>query len=263
MNKEVYKQFIAEIPDYLEGKLSPERRVQFEHCVDYFPECKSELEAYKKLVHNLKKENPVPTDRLRANFEEALKLEKSKEAKVVPLEPKRNNWATNFLKIAASVALLIASYQTGRIMQMEKSNQDLAGLLEQSKLDKQMAMLSLMENQSASKRIQGVSFISEFPNPDQEIMAALAERLLQDENDIVRYNAFEALAEFTTTDFVKEVFIKSLKKEKNPSIQIGIIQSLTKIQEKKAIGPMQQLLEQEDTQPFVKNEIELALPKII
>lgn len=250
-------------PDYLDNRLSKDDQISFEQHLAQNPNVKAELEAYEKLVHNLKKENPVPTDRLRANFEKALELEKSKEAKVVPLEPKRNNWTTNFLKIAASVALLIASYQTGRIMQMEKSNQDLAGLLEQSKLDKQMAMLSLMENQSASKRIQGVSFISEFPNPDQEIMAALAERLLQDENDIVRYNAFEALAEFTATDFVKEVFIETLKKERNPSIQIGIIQSLTKIQEKKAIGPMQQLLEQEDTQPFVKNEIELALPKII
>ena len=66
-----------------------------------------------------------------------------------------------------------------------------------------------------------------------------------------------------SSETVKTAFIEALGTEKNPSIQIAIIQALVSIQEKKAIGPMQKLLEREDTQPFIKDEIKLGLPKII
>ena len=84
-----------------------------------------------------------------------------------------------------------------------------------------------------------------------------------DENDNVRLTAFEALSRFTSSEKVKEVFLEALGKEKNPSIQIAIIQVLVQIQEKKAVEPMQRLLEQEDTQPFIKEQIKTGLPKII
>jgi len=205
----------------------------------------------------------IPSDRLRVQFDQALEQEKLSQSKVVQLGKNKGGWPFNLLKIAASVALLIAAFQTGRILEMEKSDQDVAAILEESLQIKQTAMLSLMENQSASKRIQGVGYIEEFPNPDEAIVQALAKRLLHDENDIVRLNAFEALTSLASSETVKSVFIEALGKEKNPSIQIGIIQALVKNKEKKAVAPMQRLLEQEDTQPFVKNEIELALPKII
>lgn len=264
MKTDKIKHVSSQLPEYLDGLLSLEDKQLVENHLSGCESCSKELEELRTLFTAFKEEHvPVPTPRLTAQFDQALEQEKLSQSEVVWLENKKSSWTSNLLKIAASAALLIASFQTGRILEMEKSNQDVALLLEESLQIKQTAMLSLMENQSASKRIQGVSYIEEFPNPDEAIMKALANRLLKDDNDIVRLNAFEALSGFASSEVVKSVFIQALEKEKNPSIQVGIIKALVKTQEKKAVAPMQKLLDQEDTQPFVKTEIELALPKII
>ncbi|SHG75374.1 HEAT repeat domain-containing protein [Flagellimonas flava] len=258
------KESISELlHDYLDGVLPSHKNDMVEAHLDSCEACRQELEALKTLFGAFQSEAmDVPSTRLRSSFEEALEQEKAGQG-VVHIQAKKKSWTSDFLKIAAGIALLVTAFQSGRILQLEKSNQDVAALLEENLQNKQMAMLSLMENQSASKRIQGVSYIEDFPNPDEAIVRALANRLLTDDNDNVRLNAFEALAKFSSSPEVKTVFIEALGQEKNPSIQIGIIQALVKIQEKKAVIPMQKLLEKEDTQPFVKNEIEMALPKII
>jgi len=254
------------LPDYLDNILNEKDTEVVKKHVSTCIQCKLELDEMKILFKAMREESiVVPSSNLSAKFEEALANEKLETAKVValPVVKQKSNWASNILKIAASIALLVASFQMGRVLQVQKSDNDMAVLLDESLKMKQTTMLSLMENQSASKRIQGVSYIKEFPNPDEAIVQALANRLLHDENDNVRLNAFEALSKFTASATVKQAFIEALEIEKNPSIQIAIIQSLVQIQETKAAAPMKKLLEQEDTQPFVKNEIELALPKII
>lgn len=254
------------LPEYLDHTLSKKEKERVEQHIAGCIQCKLELDEMKILFKAFEGESiSVPTESLSAKFDKALQEEKMETTKVIPISSERRKagWASNMLKVAASVALLVASFQMGRFLQQEKSNEDIAVLLDESLQFKQTAMLSLMENQSASKRIQGVNYIEEFSKPDETIVIALANRLLNDENDNVRLNAFEALSKFTASETVKTAFIEALKIEKNPSIQIAIIQALVQIQEKKAAAPMKKLLEQEDTQPFVKNEIKLGLPKII
>ena len=73
----------------------------------------------------------------------------------------------------------------------------------------------------------------------------------------------EALAKFSYSEQVKTLFIQALETEENPSVQVALIEILGQLQEKKAIEPLKRLLEKEETQPFIKKEINNALPKII
>lgn len=253
------------IPEYLDGILPTHIHKEVEQHVSNCSLCQQELEEMKVLLNVLDDETAdVPSDRLRSKFLETLEAEKENQTKVVSMDSRKNsNWANNMLKIAASIALLVASFQMGSIFQQQKIDSDIATLKDETVQMRQTAMLSLMENQSASKRIQGVGFIDEFEQPDEVIIKALANRLLYDESDNVRLTAFEALSKFTSSKTVTNVFVDALAQEKNPSIQIGIIQELVKIQEKKAVDAMKRLLEKEETQPFVKDEIKSALPQII
>ena len=165
-------------------------------------------------------------------------------------------------KIAAGIALLVGAFFFGKQRQAQSSNIQIAQLANESQGLKQTAMLSLMGSKSASKRIQGVSYIEEFDVPDDAIVNALADRMLHDENTNVRRTAVEVLSEFTASETVKSSFIKALKTEKDPGIQISIIQVLGKIQEKKAVAPMKYLLDQEDTQPYVKDELKISTPTV-
>ena len=251
-----------QIPDYLDGKLDTSEKTQFEQHIAQCDHCKKEVEEMKTFLIVFEEDTLVPTDRLKAKFDSVLEEEKMNQGKVVQLESESSVWTGNILKIAASIVLLVAAFQMGSLFQQRKANQNIAQLQDETNQRKQTAMLSLMENQSASKRIQGVNYIEEFEQPDEAIIQALANRLLFDENDNVRMTAFEALVNFTSSETVKTTFIEALEQEKNPSIQVAIIQALVQIQEKKAAEPMKKLLEKEDTQPFIKDQIRAVLPSI-
>ena len=255
------------LPDYLDGVLDTAQMQRVEAHLKKCPGCASEREAMGTLWDAFANEEPAaPSNRIRTHFLERLEQEKRGGDQVVSMagDPaaKRFPW-TNLLKVAASIVLLASAFMLGRYRQEQKSNLEIAALRNEGLEVRQTAMLSLMENKSASKRIQGVHYIDGFADPDEAIVKALTDRMLHDENTNVRLSALEALEKFTASEMVKEAFITALKTEKDSGIQIAIIQLLVKIQEKKAVAPMQRLLEHEDTQPFVKEQIESVLPAII
>ena len=256
------------LPEYLDSLLNETQKKNVEAHLESCEACAKEFQELKSLFQELDKEDSaVPSNNLRINFLDQLELEKQNNPKVVSMDntsiQRKNNWTNNLLKIAASVVLLVGAYFFGQQQQEQISGKEIAQLTDETQAFKQTAMLSLMGNKSASKRIQGVNFIEEFSEPDEAIVSALADRMLNDENTNVRRTAVEVLSEFTTSETVKNSFIKALKIEKDPGIQITIIQVLGKMQERKAAASMQYLLEQDDTQPYVKEELELVLPNII
>ena len=263
------KNHITELlPDYLDSLLTETQNQEVESHLADCNSCSIELKELESIIEVIKNESRiVPSESLRSNFYKQLELEKQNSSKTIALESaykqKKHSWTNNLLKIAASVILLVGVYFFGKQQQVERSNEEIAKLTDQSQAFKQTAVLSLMGNQSASKRIQGVTFIEEFAEPDEAIVSALTDRMLHDENTNVRRTAVEVLRTFITSETVKNSFINALKTEKDPGIQITIIQILGKIQEKKASASMQYLLEQEDTQPYVKDELESVLPNII
>ncbi len=256
------------IPEYLDGLLSQSQKEEVRLHLKECESCLKELEEYKTIFNAFEEEKEViPSEHIKTNFFEQIEIEKQKESKVVPLINRTSNqkkiWLLPIMKIAASILLLIGGYALGNYQQEQKGNHKIAQLQEKTQKIKQTAMLSLIGNKSASKRIQGVNYIDEFSNPDEAIVAALVDRMLYDENTNVRLTAVEALSNFITSEEVKNAFIKALKIEKAPAIQIIIIQVLVKIQEKKAIIPMKKLLEQNETQPFIKEQIKSSIINIV
>ncbi|MFD2588951.1 zf-HC2 domain-containing protein [Croceitalea marina] len=255
------------LPNYIDDMLSKTQKNTVEVHLKTCALCTKEFEEYKSLFKRFTEEKMVqPSPNLGINFQKMLANEKENGVKVVAIDNAKNkngNWFYSSIKVAASIALLIAAFVGGRYFQSEASQEDLASIENESLELKQTTMISLMENQSASKRIQGVQFIEEFEKPDEAIVKALANRMLNDENTNVRLIAAEALSKFSNSELVKLAFIEALETEKDPSVQIAIIQNLVKTQEKKAVKSMQKLLEQEDTQPFIKEEINQILSEII
>lgn len=256
------------LPDYLDGLLKAEAKQKVAAHLKECKTCSQEVTALEKLYNAFKTEEiSVPNKTIRTKFFAQVDEEKKSLSKVVSLEvkspPKRSPWSINLMKLAASVVLLIGTFLAGKYQSDINTNKEIASLTEEKLAFKQTAMMTLLENESASKRIQGVNYFEEFLNLDDTIIKALTDRMLYDNNTNVRLTAVEALGNFTSSDTVKNAFIEALKMEKDPSIQITIIHILVDIQEKKAIEPMRRLLRQEETQPFIKNQIESLLPSII
>jgi len=247
--------------DYIENNISEKETKAMKTHIETCPNCQAAMSEMQRFLSEVSKEElEQPSESLRINFEKMLLEEKQlQQAKVVKL---KTNWKS-YLQIAATILLVVGSFLVGRYQNSERHDIQVAQLENESLISKQNTMLALMNNQSASKRIQGVQYVEEFTNLDAEIIEALVKRMLNDGNTNVRLTAVNALQGFISSEKVKDGFVQALETEKNPTIQIALIQSLVKIQAKKALKPMRELLEQEETQPFVKEEIKIALSNII
>ncbi len=250
---------------YLDNTLSETEKQELEQHIDSCEDCTIELEQTKALFTAFKNEPEVePSPELRANFFKLLDEEKQlQEPKIVEMKLKKEfPWKTAF-QIAASFLLLFMGYFAGNFKAQETSNIEIAALQQETITLRENMMLAMIENKSASKRIQAVNYTESFAQPDEKILIALVERMQYDGNVNVRLAAAEALSEFPKSTLVKEAFIEALTTQKDPSLQIAIIQFLVKIQEKRAIAPMQQLLEQSETLDFVKEQANEGIQQII
>lgn len=253
------------LPDYLDGRLDSLQQRAVEKHLMVCAYCKKEKEELENLFNAFDNEIPAePSAAVRIGFEKMLENEKKKiseKEKIIPINTeKKNAFLRKFLKVAAVVSLLLCSYFLGKFHQTERSTTTITNNSETE--DLQNEMLALLNNTSASKRIQGVSYFESQPDLDEEIINALRDRMFNDNNSNVRLTAVEALGKFTHSETVKNSLISALKSEKDPVIQIAIIQILVQIQEQKAVEPMQNLLDNKETEPYVKEQINELLPSI-
>jgi HEAT repeat protein len=126
-----------------------------------------------------------------------------------------------------------------------------------------IAALSLMENESASKRLQAVSYAKTVAQPNNEILKVLIAKMNNDKHTNVRLAAAIALAKFAENTNVRHALIKTLETEENANMQIELIQILVDIEEKRVIPVMKKLLRNNETPSYIKDQINSELKQII
>lgn len=242
---------------YIENNLLNIQQADFENHLNTCAHCQQEVERMKHLLSLLSKDKmEIPSDDLRLTFEKTLEEAKSSHTKVISIE-KKVNWKT-YLNVAAMMAVVFSAFLIG------KFQSNIKGMATNNENTKQKtALLALIENESASKRILAVSNSENFSKTDTKILQALINRLLFDKNTSVRLAAVEALSNFTSEETVKIALIKALETEKKPSIQIELIQILAKIKEKRALIPMRKMLADKEIPSYVKQQLTLNLPSIL
>ena len=252
--------------DYIDCNLKKDQIQELELHLESCDSCKVSLEETKALMQAFKNApQEEPSAQLRTSFLESLEEEKQlQQSQVVQLDQAKKEfpWKMAF-QIAASLLLLFSGYLVGSHKSKQTSSLEIAALQEETITLRENMMLAMIENQSPSKRIQAVNYTESFAQPDAKILKALIERMQYDGNMNVRLAAAEALSEFPESVIVKDAFIEALTTQKDPSLQIAIIQFLVKIQEKRAIAPMQELLEQSETLDFVKDQVNDGISQII
>ncbi|TYA75060.1 HEAT repeat domain-containing protein [Seonamhaeicola marinus] len=254
------------IVDYIDGKLNADEAKQVQEHINSCDDCKLLYDETVSLFAAFNKvEEQIPNESLREGFYKLLEEEKQiLDTKVVEL-PKQENefhWKRAF-QVAASLVLMFSGYLFGSLKVKQDTNEQIIALQKETYSLKEGMVLAMIENQSVSKRIQAVNYTEGFEKPDTKILEALIERMQYDGNINVRLAAAEALSEFPESIIVKDAFIEALTIQKDPGLQIAIIQFLVKIQEKRAIAPLQKLLEHSDTPDFVKDQVSSGLSEII
>ena len=117
---------------------------------------------------------------------------------------------------------------------------------------REMLTLSLMQQQSATERLRGVSGSSQIEQPGTEIVRALLDTLMHDPNVNVRLASVDALRRFATQDVVQQATIAALGETSFPLVQIALIDFMVETKDKGALDALRRLSEDAMTNEAVR-----------
>src|SRR5262249_49112613 len=135
-------------------------------------------------------------------------------------------WSPVRLAFQSALALvfLIVGLTSGYLLSAKgRSNVELGELRDEVHHMKQLVALSLLQQQSASERLQGVSWSSRMTSPDEKVISALLDALNYDPNTNVRLAAVDALSNFSDRTAVRQGLIRALTRPNSPLVQIALI----------------------------------------
>ena len=259
-------------PEFLTGELPPKAKSALEAHLAECPRCAAELhrttEMWTKLGV-LVSEQPSPAVRDRFyTMLEAYKqgLDATEDApaaartrRVVDLRT-WFSWKRPAFRFAAAAALVLAGVAGGTLLGPFGSK--LARLERQVDEMRQTTALSLLRQPSSSERILGVSYSEQMSAPGAPTIDALLRTLDTDPSVNVRLAAVDALYLFAKDARVKDGLVASLGRQKNPVLQVALIDLLIEIRERKAVEALKTLIGDERVLPDVRRKAEAGLKSL-
>jgi HEAT repeat protein len=108
----------------------------------------------------------------------------------------------------------------------------------------------------------GVSVAYELETADDQIVKVLVRTMNEDTNTNVRLAALDALSKFNAENSVRQALINSLAIQKDPVVQIALIQLLVKLKEEAVLKQLEKLTKDASTMKAVKDEAYTGILKL-
>lgn len=259
------------LANYLNDQMTANEKEAFEKSLAGSPEALQEMNEAKDMWEMMGRlPEPQPSDALPIRFYAMLDTYKNAEADrrniLKELWAKfQQIWTVQpRFQLAYSILILVTGLGVGYLVKSGSGDdQQVSNLSSEVKEMKQMMMLSMLENPSATERIKAVSYTNEIDAVDKKVIEALLTTLNNDTNDNVRLMTLEALVKLSEEPMVREGLVQSITRQHSPLVQSALADAMVKLQEKRAIKPLKKLLKQENLNGFVKTKIESSIHEII
>ena len=249
------------IIDYLEGRLNPDQEKLVAEKIESIEEWAREYEQMKLLFQVIDQDKELePDTSLKVEFETFLKSEIEKELandqKVIDWRPGKL-----WMQIAAGVAILVVGVLLGKIITENGNDDELLVLRKEMQATKELVMTSL-QNQSASTRLNAMNVSYNMATLDDEMTAILIKTMNSDPNTNVRLAAVDALSKFSDKENVMFALIQSLTTQDKPMVQIALINLMVQLKEKKAVQPLMEIIDDNTASEEVKEEANYGVFKL-
>ena len=262
------------LPDYLQARLNPELSSEVEKHLAGCAVCGEEAALWKKLAA-LPDEQPGPglQSRFKAMLESyqegrwekaSLVQEKSKQSS--PTLWGLGNWRQMPIAgVAWACVFLICGFFIGRQydrgpnseerVQMSRMQDELAAM-------RQMVALSMLQQQSASQRLEGVSWSRRLQQPDPQVVTALFHTLRFDSSVDVRLAALDALSRYAGQPEVRRELINALENKQSPLVQVALIDMLVDLHDRSAVPQLQRFQQDPKVDPTVRKRVDWGIQQL-
>jgi len=233
------------IAKYNEGLADPSEVQRLENLIEEGSVELTQLRELNRLDDNMIKiSEPVPTQELDSRFYEMLAKEKR------PSVTKSFSWSWSdsiFTKLSVGALLLVGGFSAGLLVEKRTSVDEMKVLAGEVNRLKEMNMISLLENESATDRLKAVSLSEEITGPSRKVTDALFKTLNADPSVNVRLASLEALQNYSKSPAVREGLVRAIPQQDSPLVQIALADLMVKLQEKSSVKELKKIMEQKTT----------------
>ena len=254
--------------DYWSRTLGEADKQEFSAHLAACEACRSEVSRVDALWRSLDL-LPVeePSGQMRERFYEMLGAYRQGLASA-ETQPVKRWWTMPAWQMAATGALLAVGLGVGCGVRGGGAQPpgEVSQLREEVASMRQLVALSLLQQQSASERLRGVSWSYQVEPSDKEVLNALVTAVNHDPNVNVRLAAVDALRPFTgspaTHLMARNAVIQALPKQTTPIVQVALIDFLAELKERNAAPELRRLVSDPDIDSGVRKRAEWALERM-
>jgi len=268
------ERFREQIPECLAGRLESDAREKLIAHLELCSACRADMADIGVVWRGLESlPIPEPGPAMRSRFVEVLEayqagMEQGRTRAAVPVHrpwwtlgwwPAKAAWQT-----ALALLLVAAGGFGGHYLARPRPavNPEIAQLQAQVEGLRQTVALSMLQDQSSSSRIRGVTYASQIAQPDQQIDQALLFTLNHDANVNVRLRAVDALENLAVRPEIQRALVDALPLQDSPLVVVAIIDVLAEVNDKAALPALRQLMQDSKTDLAVRQKAAAALQKL-
>jgi uncharacterized membrane protein YidH (DUF202 family) len=264
------EQIVELLPDFLCGGLQGTQAESVQRHLGECAECRDEVAVWQKLAL-LPAVEPSPHARRR--FEEMLRTyqagrEERQSVPAVRVQPAAPRAGFHWLRLplvqlAGGLALVAIGFFIGNASNRVRSrSDDLAAMRSELTNMRQLVVLSMLQQQSASERLQGVSYSQSESRLDPQILAALLHTLRYDSSVDVRLAALDALSRHAGQPQVRSGVTDALQPQQSPLVQVALIDQLLEWRDPHTVERLRDFQQSPNLNPTVRERAEWALSKL-
>lgn len=254
------------IPEYLSGQLTPAEKESFETQLENSAELRIELEELRAVWDGLELlPEEEPSAELRARFYQ--RLSDVNHERRQSFRGEFAWWKPGLSGLVRQAAIAIVLFglgiYAGRVNREGHTQaQDIAEMRTQVQNLRSMVALSLLDRQSATSRLEGVSWSSRVDRPDGELLAALLRALNHDSNVNVRLSSLDALEKFSGNPEVRKAMVDSIPLQESPLVQIALIDALVHARDNAVVMELKKLTSDTDLNMAVRQRARWGVEKL-
>lgn len=249
------------IRKYRDGKASEDDLLSIEYFVENEMLSLEDLDDVRIIERKIEQlETPVPSLELDTRFYRML----SKERAATRSDRQWFSFEFLFPRLAFASVVFLAGLGIGYLVfSGEGQSTDVKTLTMEVQNLREMMMLSMLEQESATDRLKAVSLTSELGESSTAVSQALIRTFNQDENVNVRLAALQALTPYCSDSKIREALIRSISLQESPLVQIALAELMVSLQERSSVKEFEKILQDKKTPAPVKQQIQKNLQVLI